>query len=226
MNNIWIFGDVWSAPYSIGDDNFPKLAEYIEEERLEGVEEVRDLNWWIQNLTNSEYNLINTSHNSWSNESILEKLYQSFSLMKKGDKVIVQFAPGKRFRVVHSKEDHLWFEVQTPIHEEVEQPLSELTYWNKELAEQAGFERDHIQWRKSLYHTTLFVKEALSLKGVDSAIASVDPEYRKYTDLPEIYWSSESEMIVDKFPHIREAFPTYKGYEFIATEYLKFLKVL
>ena len=28
------------------------------------------------------------------------------------------------------------------------------------------------------------------------------------------------------FPHIREAFPTYKGYEFIATVYLKFLKVL
>lgn len=222
---LFIFGDSFSAPWAkedLGRNQW--LNDYLELERQNGEEEIKDLQYWLNSKLFKQFTITNYAKCGISNDSIFELLYKHYCDVQPGDCVILQLTTVTRVRAANLN-DGKWLEILTPPVPGTEQHIIHNTLYQPADTIKRGMERLELQYLKYMETKLKFIEHVFNAKQVKICISAFDSKLFDFLSDPLIYQKDFYASIGDKYPALVDTHPCYEGFYEIAERYINWFNI-
>lgn len=223
--HLYIFGDSFSAPW--GKTNLNRhqwLKVYLDKEIEAGIEEIQDLEYWMNNKLNGSFEISNYAECGISNDTIFQKIYENYKDIKPGDFVIIQCTALTRVRAANVN-DGTWMELHTPPVKGTEQHIIHHTNFTPSEIVKIGMDRLEKQYLDYFLIKLNMVREAFKQKQVRTCMTTFDSKLYPMSDIPTIFQKDNYATFFDRFNELIDLHPCFHGQFVIADEYVKFMKL-
>jgi hypothetical protein len=156
MNNLWIFGDSFSAPFKglAYWAWFQKYLAFLKTDRFDTWQEIV--------AKNLNLNLVELGETAISNSEIFERFAINCSKFKEGDTVIINWTLTERFRVPAGKDNK--FVNLVPAH--LKETDYEDCYFSFDDIQKIGVSRMHILYQIEINNWANLINEFCKLKNI------------------------------------------------------------